>query len=1254
MDWTGNLSSNGGKAITRWRYRWQPASGSNWMESADIAAGTTAATVPGLMPDTAYNFDVIAYNEDRSSYTSGDAAATTDAGIVLSPTSVSVNEGATATWTVVLDTQPTSNVVIDLTSADPSAVTVTPATLTFTPSNWSTVRTVTVRGVNDPDADHETVAVTHAVVDAASADEYDDVADADVTVTTVDDDTPGLRVGALPRPVPEGGTATYTLRLNTQPTSDVVVRVSSDNPDVTVRPEELTFTSANWHRAQTVTVRAASDGDTADDTAALTHAVDDARSSDDYDPVADVALAVRVDDDDVAGVTLSALSPSRVSEGASALYTVVLDAQPTANVVIDIDIDIASDHGDVSVDRPTLTFTSANWRRAQTVTVRAAEDAGAANETATLTHTVRAAASADEYDAVAIGSVAVAVDDNDDEGVTVRAGRLALVEGDADAGSATYTLVLDAWPEGSVWVEVTSSDPGAVRVDPAFVRFTGLDLDHLPLPEGQVPWNVPQTVTVTAVDDADGNAESVTVTHRVVLVNTGPAGGNYDDPLTIAAVRVTVADNDPPPALGQVTGVRVSPGVEQLHVRWTAVAGAERYTVQWRSEGEGYDASRQATVPGGRTTYTITGLTVGTQYTVRVIAANAMGDEGPPSDEVPGTPVATLPPPPPPPPPPPTGVDVSVADARANEGEPVTFTVTLAGSALSSALELAATPSSGPGDTATAGTDYAAAVQHVSIAAGQASATFSVATTQDADVEADETFTVTLSARPGTALPSGVRIADATATGTIVDDDGVAPVSAVHHLPLFVPTSDAFGRQSFARIVNESDEAGEVRIDAFDDEGTQYGPLTLHLGAHEVAHFNSDDLESGNPARGLDGATGPGQGRWRLELRSDLELKVLAYLRTRDGGLASMHDLVPRTEAGGHRVVFFNPASNTRRASALRLVNPGAEPAEVVIKGTDGDGESPGSAVSLSVPARSARTVTAQALESVDGRGDGLSDLSGVLGDGAGKWRLVVRSDQALQVMSLVSTSAGSLYNLSTAPGATATEAITDDDGATPPSAVHHLPLFVPASDAFGRQSFARVVNDSDVAGEVRIDAFDDEGTQYGPLTLTIDAQEAVQFNSHDLETGNPDHGLDGDTGAGVGRWRLELSSDLELEVLGYLRMGDGGLSSMHDLVPRNEAGGHRVVFFNPASAMRRFSALRLVNPGAEAAEVVIEGTDDTGESPGSAVSLSVPAQGARMVTARALESADARGEALRDLAGALGDGAGKWRLVVRSTRPSR
>ena len=143
------------------------------------------------------------------------------------------------------------------------------------------------------------------------------------------------------------------------------------------------------------------------------------------------------------------------------------------------------------------------------------------------------------------------------------------------------------------------------------------------------------------------------------------------------------------------------------------------------------------------------------------------------------------------------------------------------------------------------------------------------------------------------------------------------------------------------------------------------------------------------------------------------------------------------------------------------------------------------------------------------------------------------------------------------------------------------------------------------------------------------------------------------------GTWRLALASALDLEVLGYLRTDDGFVTGMHDLVPHDD-GTYRVVFFNPGSNASQVSRLRLINRGAESAEVTIEGIDDEGESPGMAVRLSVPAGGARTVTAQELESEAARSEALRDLSGALGDGAGKWRLrgdlgpAHRSDEPAR
>ena len=98
----------------------------------------------------------------------------------------------------------------------------------------------------------------------------------------------------------------------------------------------------------------------------------------------------------------------------------------------------------------------------------------------------------------------------------------------------------------------------------------------------------------------------------------------------------------PPPA--QVTGVQVSPDAEQLTVIWLAVSDASGYKVQWRSGEEGYDESRQAVIAEGATTeHTITGLTAGTEYTIRVIATQEGVDDGAPSSEVTGTPKASAP-----------------------------------------------------------------------------------------------------------------------------------------------------------------------------------------------------------------------------------------------------------------------------------------------------------------------------------------------------------------------------------------------------------------------------------------------------------------------------------------------------------------------------------------------------------------------------------------------------------------------------------
>ncbi len=74
------------------------------------------------------------------------------AGVTVSESQVTLDESTLlghddySTYTLELDTAPTGNVTITVTSGDTAIATVSPTTLTFTTSNWETEQTVTVTG----------------------------------------------------------------------------------------------------------------------------------------------------------------------------------------------------------------------------------------------------------------------------------------------------------------------------------------------------------------------------------------------------------------------------------------------------------------------------------------------------------------------------------------------------------------------------------------------------------------------------------------------------------------------------------------------------------------------------------------------------------------------------------------------------------------------------------------------------------------------------------------------------------------------------------------------------------------------------------------------------------------------------------------------------------------------------------------------------------------------------------------------------
>ena len=226
-------------------------------------------------------------------------------------------------------------------------------------------------------------------------------------------------------------------------------------------------------------------------------------------------------------------------------------------------------------------------------------------------------------------------------------------------------------------------------------------------------------------------------------------------------------------------------------------------------------------------------------------------------------------------------------------------------------------------------------------------------------------------------------------------------------LPLFPAASNPAGREGFVRVANMTAAEGMVDIEAVDDAGVRAGPVRLQLAARTTMHFNSDDLENGNAAKGLASGVGaPTKGAWRLELQSStLAFATASYARHADGFVTSLHETAPAAD-GAARVAVFHPASGDEQRSLLRLANNGEEPAMAIITGVD-DAGAASEPLTATVPAGEALTLTAAQLE------DGGEGLEGALGDGDGKWRLTVEFDNPLTVMSLMESPAGHLSNLS-------------------------------------------------------------------------------------------------------------------------------------------------------------------------------------------------------------------------------------------------
>ena len=653
---------------------------------ATISSGSTAShTISSLTNGTTYTVRMRATRTGANAGPYSDEAmeAPEAAGVTVSETALTVTEEDTTgdSYTVVLDSQPTANVVVTVAGHASTSVNPTPTSLTFTTMNWDTAQTVTVKAVNDANTVDETVSLTHA---ATSTDtDYDGITIDGVTVMVEDNDTAQV-TGVVLTPG-DGELAVEWVPLANATGYEVQWKSGGQSYNTSDRQATVASGSTASH-----TISSLTNGTT------YTVRVRATRTGANAGPYSDEAM----DAPEAAGVTVSeTVLTVTEADTTGDSYTVVLDSEPAASVTVTV-----AGHASTSVNpTPTsLTFTTMNWDTAQTVTVKAVNDTNTVDETVSLTH---AATSTDtDYNGITIAGVTVMVEDNDTAQVTgvvltpgdgelavewaplanatgyevqwksggqsynnsgrqatissgstashtipsltngttytvrmratrtganagpysdeamdapqaagVTVSETALTVSEADTTGDSYTVVLDSEPAASVTVTVAGHASTSVNPTPTSLTFTTMN------------WDTAQTVTVKAVNDTNTVDETVSLTHAATSTDTDYNG------ITIAGVTVMVEDND----TAQVTGVVLTPGDGELAVEWVPLANATGYEVQWKSGGQSYNNSgRQATISSGSTaSHTISSLTNGTTYTVRMRATRTGANAGPYSDE---------------------------------------------------------------------------------------------------------------------------------------------------------------------------------------------------------------------------------------------------------------------------------------------------------------------------------------------------------------------------------------------------------------------------------------------------------------------------------------------------------------------------------------------------------------------------------------------------------------------------------------------
>ena len=370
------------------------AAQSFWVHSAaddDAAVNTGTVTLTLASDDTGYaptdpedaldpSFRVIQIDDDT-------------AGIEVDTRSLGVREGGSASLRMRLTAEPSAEVRVYPTPSGDSDLRVSPARVTFTPTDWNSWHTVTVYAAQDSDTADGTAVVDYVVV--SDDDHYHGLTAPDATVTLIegDNETASTMFSALGVDVPEGDSASYGVSLTQAPNAEVTVRLhpqsttSGGDADLTADTDTnttgnqhlLRFNRGNWTKPQYVTISNANPG-TGDDDVGKRLFVHTSSSRDrrydaaDHHPLTATELKPATPKNRVL------ISPSslRLTTDTGQYISVRLALDPGAGKTVTLYLAPLGD-ASVIVQPPRLTFTggtSGNWNIPKVVTLRLNSSSG--------------------------------------------------------------------------------------------------------------------------------------------------------------------------------------------------------------------------------------------------------------------------------------------------------------------------------------------------------------------------------------------------------------------------------------------------------------------------------------------------------------------------------------------------------------------------------------------------------------------------------------------------------------------------------------------------------------------------------------------------------------------------------------------------------------------------------------------------------------------------------------------------------------